>query len=90
MARNPKLMQPVAAAKEPTDTTNSEPNAVACPGCDGQIFYIPTAQLAPSDYHSGGPALGHIPVEYCAWFRDTPSQQIIAHINVAEFKLKAQ
>ena len=61
-----------------------------CKGCTGTIEYVPTAQLADSDKFYGEPALSHDPVDYCDWFRDTPASQIIAYINVAEYKLKQE
>lgn len=59
-----------------------------CKGCTGGIEYVPLAQvkeLNARDYHNAGPALTHT-LPHCDWFENTPAMQIIAYINVAEYK----
>ncbi len=61
--------------------------SVKCKGCEGTIEYVPTEVIkGTAHYYNGGPAIAHIPVEYCAWFRDTSAREIIAYINVASYK----
>ena len=64
---------------------------IKCKGCNGQIEYVPLAQvreLGEKDYRNAGPALVHDPAPGCKWFFETPNAQILAYINVAEYKAK--
>ncbi len=59
-----------------------------CKGCEGEIEYVPLAQVDAADRYHAGPALTHFPFPACQWFNETPAIQILAYINVAEYKLR--
>lgn len=61
-----------------------------CKGCTGEVEYIPLTEAVDrgGNFYAAGPALTHIPTPPCQWFTETPAVQILAYINVAEYKTR--
>lgn len=58
-----------------------------CKGCaNGEVDHVPIEDLrATPAYFNAGPALKHTDPP-CRWFLETSNSEILAYINVAEFK----
>ena len=63
---------------------------IKCKGCEGDVEYVLIEDLRGTPMYShAGPAIKHIPETPCQWFIETPATQILAYINVASYKTRA-
>ena len=65
---------------------------IKCKGCAGSIEYQSLASIKPlgeKDFYNAGPAAVHT-MPYCEWFINVSAADLLAYLNVAEYKTQRE